>query len=71
LAAAQIRRCGQFVTRPILGGLGFAAAGVAVVFAFIDDIWYARSPASARAIALAPTWFAGRGAGGVGLLGLF
>jgi len=55
----------------LLGGLGFAAAGVAVVFAFIDDIWYARSPAPVRGVALAPTWFAGRGAGGVGLLGLF
>lgn len=55
----------------LLGGLGFAAAGVAVVFAFVDDIWYARSPAPVRGVALAPTWFAGRDAGGVGLLGIF
>ena len=55
----------------VLGGLGFAAAGVAVVFALIDDIWYARAPAPPPRVAVAPTWFAGRGGGGVGLLGLF
>lgn len=54
-----------------LAALGVAAAATAVVFAFIDDIWYARAPAPARATALAPTWFVNRSGGGVGLVGVF
>ena len=55
-------------------GLGAAAAATAVVFAVIDDIWYARAPAPApaRTTAIAPTWFMNRnGGGGVGLVGVF
>jgi len=55
----------------VLVGLGVAAAATAVVFAFIDDIWYARAPAPARTTAIAPTWFMHRAGGGVGLVGVF
>jgi hypothetical protein len=57
-----------------LVGLGIAATGAAVVFAFIDDIWYARAPAPApaRTTAIAPTWFMNRGGGGgIGVVGVF
>jgi hypothetical protein len=55
----------------LLAGLGVAAAATAVVFAFIDDIWYARAPAPAHTTALAPTWFMNRAGGGIGLVGVF
>ena len=55
----------------VLAGLGVAAVATAVVFAFIDDIWYARAPAPARTTALAPTWFMNRAGGGIGLVGVF
>jgi hypothetical protein len=56
-------------------GLGIGAAGAAIVFAVIDDIWYARAPAPApapaRTTAVAPTWFMNRGGGGLGVVGVF
>jgi hypothetical protein len=75
-ALAQTSLSGQSMNGPdsgdyVLAALGSAAALTAAVFALVDDVWYARAPAPARATAMAPTWFVGRGGGGVGLLGVF